>query len=86
MVTDVTEQRHYQELQRTQAALRESERRFREMIDALPVAIYTTDLQGRIAHFNPAAVDFSGRAPDWAAIIGRDLETISSRRHAAAAR
>ncbi len=64
MVTDLTEQRHYQELQRTQAALRESERRFREMIDALPVAIYTTDVQGRLTHFNPAAVEFSGRVPE----------------------
>ena len=64
MVTDLTEQRHYQELQRTQAALRDSERRFREMIDALPVAIYTTDLQGRLTHFNPAAVEFSGRVPE----------------------
>ncbi len=41
--------------------LRESERRFREMIDALPTAIYTTDAEGRITHFNPAAVEFSGR-------------------------
>jgi PAS domain S-box-containing protein len=64
MVTDLTEQRHYEELQRTQAALRESERRFREMIDALPVAIYTTDVQGRLTHFNPAAVEFSGRVPE----------------------
>ncbi len=64
MVTDLSEQRHYQELQRTQAALRESERRFREMIDALPVAIYTTNLQGRLTHFNPAAVEFSGRVPE----------------------
>ena len=67
MVTDLTEQRHYQELQRTQAALRESERRFREMIDALPVAIYTTDVQGRLTHFNPAAVELSGRVPELGA-------------------
>jgi PAS domain S-box-containing protein len=64
MVTDLSEQRHYQELKRTQVALRDSERRFREMIDALPVAIYTTDLQGRLTHFNSAAVEFSGRAPE----------------------
>ena len=67
MVTDLTEQRHYQEFQRTQAALRDSERRFREMIDALPVAIYTTDAQGRLTHFNPAAVEFSGRVPELGA-------------------
>jgi PAS domain S-box-containing protein len=43
--------------------LRESERRFREMIDLLPAAIYTTDAEGRLTHFNPAAVEFSGRVP-----------------------
>jgi len=47
-----------------EAALRDSERRFHEMIDALPAAIYTTDAQGRLTYFNPAAVEFSGRAPE----------------------
>lgn len=45
-------------------ALKESERRFREMIDALPVAIYTTDAEGRLTHYNPAVVGFSGKAPE----------------------
>ncbi|MGB7022544.1 MAG: PAS domain S-box protein [Candidatus Acidiferrales bacterium] len=44
--------------------LHESERRFREMIDALPAAIYTTDAEGRLTHFNPAAAQLSGRAPE----------------------
>jgi PAS domain S-box-containing protein len=44
--------------------LSESERRFREMIDALPAAIYTTDAAGRITHFNPAAAAFAGRTPE----------------------
>lgn len=44
--------------------LQESGRRFREMIDALPAAIYTTDAEGRLTHFNPAAVKFSGRVPE----------------------
>lgn len=35
----------------------------RAMIDALPVAIYTTDAQGRITHFNAACVALSGRTP-----------------------
>ena len=48
---------------RINTALRESERRFREMIDALPAAIYTTDAEGHVTHFNPAAVEFSGRTP-----------------------
>ena len=38
--------------------------KFHEMIDALPVAIYTTDAQGRITHFNRACVEFSGRTPE----------------------
>jgi PAS domain S-box-containing protein len=37
------------------------EQQFREMINVLPAAIYTTDEEGRLTHFNPAAVEFSGR-------------------------
>ncbi|MEX0720762.1 MAG: PAS domain S-box protein [Balneolaceae bacterium] len=37
---------------------------FREIIDALPMAIYTTDAEGRLTHFNKAAVEFSGRTPE----------------------
>jgi len=36
----------------------------RALIDALPTAIYTTDAQGRVTHFNPACVEFSGRIPE----------------------
>jgi PAS domain S-box-containing protein len=54
-------------------ALRESERHFRQMIDALPVAIYTTDAAGRLTHFNPAAVRFSGRVPE----LGTDQWCVS---------
>jgi PAS domain S-box-containing protein len=68
MVTDLTEQRHYESLQRIQQTLHESERRFRDMIDALPAAVYTTDAQGRLTHFNPACVGLSGRTP----VVGSD--------------
>jgi PAS domain S-box-containing protein len=53
-------------IERNQAeqALQENERRFREMLDALPAAIYTTDAEGRLTYFNPAAVEFSGRTPE----------------------
>ena len=47
-----------------ESELRESQRRFREMFDLLPVAIYTTDAEGRLTYFNPAAVQFSGRVPE----------------------
>ena len=44
-------------------ALRDNERRFREMVDALPAAVYTTDADGRLTHFNPAAAALAGRTP-----------------------
>jgi PAS domain S-box-containing protein len=37
---------------------------FRHVIEVLPVAIYTTDDQGRLTYFNPAAVKLSGRMPE----------------------
>jgi PAS domain S-box-containing protein len=40
----------------------------RDVLNALPAAIYTTDAAGRITFFNQAAVDFSGRVPE----IGSD--------------
>jgi PAS domain S-box-containing protein len=55
---------HHDELSRVRQELRESEENFREMIDALPVAIYTTDAEGRLTHFNPAAAELSGHAPE----------------------
>jgi PAS domain S-box-containing protein len=59
---DVTEQ-----LEEDRAA-RESERQLREILDALPVALYTTDAEGRITYYNEAAVEMSGRRP----AIGED--------------
>ena len=34
------------------------------MIDALPAAVYTTDAEGRLTHFNQACVELSGRVPE----------------------
>jgi PAS domain-containing protein len=48
---------------RAESAMRESERRFREMIDALPAAVFTIDDQGRFTHFNPACIELFGRVP-----------------------
>jgi two-component system CheB/CheR fusion protein len=45
-----------------------SEARFREMIDALPAAVYTTDAQGLVTHFNSAAAQLAGRIP----VVGTD--------------
>jgi len=46
---------------------RERERRFQELLEALPAAIYTTDANGKITYFNQAAVDLWGGAP----VVGR---------------
>jgi PAS domain S-box-containing protein len=48
---------------RAQAALRERERRFRELLGALPAAVYTTDALGRITYYNEAAVALWGHRP-----------------------
>jgi PAS domain S-box-containing protein len=51
----------------------ENDRRFQQWIDALAVAIYATDAEGRLTHFNQAAVDFSGRVPQ----LGTDQWCVS---------
>ncbi|UYB53683.1 PAS domain S-box protein [Xanthomonas sp. AM6] len=59
---DVTEQHLANE------ALREREHQLRQILNALPAAIYMTDAQGKITFFNEAAIDFSGRRP----VLGSD--------------
>ncbi|SDI86473.1 PAS domain S-box-containing protein [Bradyrhizobium sp. Rc2d] len=46
----------------------DSERRFRDLLQALPAAIYTTDAEGRITFFNQACIDFAGRTPEVGAM------------------
>ena len=48
---------------------------FRELLDALPVAVYVTDADGRIIFFNEACVEFSGRTP----VLGSDCWCITWR-------
>src|SRR4051812_16456478 len=55
---DVTDQK------RAENELRDRERRFRELIEALPAAVYTTDAAGWITFYNKAAVEFAGRRPE----------------------
>jgi PAS domain S-box-containing protein len=57
VLQDITERKLVEE------RLRTNERRFREMLEGLPAAVYTTDAKGRITFFNQAAVEFSGRVP-----------------------
>jgi PAS domain S-box-containing protein len=42
---------------------RASEHRFHQLLQALPAAIYTTDVDGKINFYNEAAVEFAGRRP-----------------------
>jgi PAS domain S-box-containing protein len=55
------------------AELRDRGHNFREMMEALPAAVYTTDIQGRITHFNSACVELSGRTP----VLGSDHWCVS---------
>jgi PAS domain S-box-containing protein len=40
-----------------------AEKQFRDLLEALPAAIYTTDASGRITFFNQACIEFAGRSP-----------------------
>ncbi len=64
---DVTEHK------RAQEKLAERERWFRQLLEALPAAIYTTDAEGRITFYNQAAIDLSGRRPE----LGKDAWCVS---------
>src|SRR5947209_695465 len=49
---------------RVEVTLRERARRFRELLEALPAAVYTTDAEGRITFYNQAAVEMWGCRPE----------------------
>ena len=50
-----------------------SETHLRQILDAMPSAVYTTDAQGKLTYFNPAAVEFAGREPE----LGKDEWCVS---------
>ena len=66
---DVTETKEAEE------RVRQGEQRFREVLEAMPVAIYTTDANGKITFFNQAAVNLAGRVPE----LGTDEWCVSWR-------
>jgi PAS domain S-box-containing protein len=43
--------------------IRESEQQMRQLLEALPAAVYTTDAAGRITFYNKAAAEMAGRTP-----------------------
>jgi PAS domain S-box-containing protein len=57
VIQDVTETKQMED------RLRDSEQRMRDLLEALPAAVYTTDAAGRINFFNKAAVEMAGRTP-----------------------
>lgn len=57
VMRDINERRLAQE------QLRDSEQRFRNLLEALPAAVYTTDADGRITYFNQHAADLWGQRP-----------------------
>jgi PAS domain S-box-containing protein len=59
---DITERKQSED------KLRESEQQLKELLAAIPAAIYMTDAQGKITYFNQAAEEMAGRTP----VIGRD--------------
>jgi PAS domain S-box-containing protein len=56
------------ELTIAQDKLRQNEQQFRQVLDALPAAVYTTDANGVVTYFNPAAEKMAGRTP----VVGKD--------------
>ena len=47
----------------TEAACSRSDQEFRRLLDKLPAAAYTCDVEGLITYFNRHALDLWGRAP-----------------------
>ena len=60
-------------LKQAEAELQARERWYRELLEALPAAIYTTDAEGRITFYNQAATELSGSRPE----LGSDKWCVS---------
>ncbi|TBZ27210.1 PAS domain S-box protein [Rhizobium leguminosarum bv. viciae] len=56
------------EIFRARRQLARKDEETRQILEALPAAVYTTDAQGKITYFNRAAAELAGRNP----IIGED--------------
>ena len=66
------------ELHRTKSQVAEGGAMFRQVLDALPAAVYTTDAQGRVTYYNRAAAELAGREP----VIGSDEWCVTWRLYA----
>ncbi len=63
------------ELHRVRSLVVETEEWYRQILEGLPAAVYTTDAEGRITYFNRAAAELSGREPE----LGKDHWCVSWR-------
>lgn len=63
------------ELTLARDGLRRKDEELRQVLDALPAAVYTTDAAGKITYYNRAAAELAGRDPQ----IGRDEWCVSYR-------
>lgn len=66
---DITERRRAERERRAAQVLRESEQRYRNLVQNLPVAVYLCDAEGHLRLYNEAAVELWGRRP----AVGEEL-------------
>ncbi len=59
----------------TEQKLRAAETWYRRLVEALPVAVYTTDAEGNITHYNQQAAHFAGRFAE----VGKDKWCVTHR-------
>lgn len=78
LVTDLTEQKHYEQLKTAQTALRQSEQRFRQLADAMPQMVWAARPDGYIDYYNERWYEYTGFPRDeygqqsWQAILHPD--------------
>jgi len=70
-VADIVLVRDITERKRAEAALRESEERYRKLIENISEFFYTVDLNGRITYASPTSTQMSGH--EVAEVIGSDI-------------
>jgi PAS domain S-box-containing protein len=63
------------ELTLARQELKRQDDRFHQILEALPIAVYTTDETGTITYYNRAAAEFAGREPE----IGKDKWCVTFR-------
>jgi PAS domain S-box-containing protein len=63
------------ELKDARAELRRNDDQFHQLLEALPVPVYTTDRSGTITYYNRAAAEFAGRKP----VIGKEKWCVTFR-------